>query len=258
MLYDTDVTVRDVFSNLHARSIMACGGLKESIQDLKRDVMRMVYEVKDRQDVTDEVLADLLGISDRWLRMLGATKPATEPVSDGRRILLLLQMRGGTVSLGEMLEALREDGEVASPRRVQRLLAGLCDLGQVAATGTGPERRYRPVHSVQVQRVEKKERADGVRRRLSSLLSTVQSYVLGEQGAVCSRYQYRVRKDRLDVVAERIREAVGSVLRDEEALCHSEDVSDTTDYTVLLNGARGLYGVPGNQPSCPTNGQEDP
>jgi hypothetical protein len=90
MFFDTDPTVRDVFTDLHARSIVACGGLKESIQELKRDVMMTVYEVKDRREVTDEVLADLLGISDRWLRMLGDTKPPPKPVSDGRRLFLLL------------------------------------------------------------------------------------------------------------------------------------------------------------------------
>ena len=94
MFFDTDPAVRDVFTDLHARSIVACGGLKESIQELKRDVMMTVYEVKDRREVTDEVLADLLGISDRWLRMLGDTKPPPTPVSDGRRLLLLLQQRG--------------------------------------------------------------------------------------------------------------------------------------------------------------------
>ena len=254
MLFDTDVTVRDVFSSLHARSILACGGLKESIQDLKRDVMMMVYEVKDEQEVTDEVLADLLGISDRWLRMLGDTKPATEPVSDGRRILLLLQLRADWTSLGELLEAMRQDGEVASPRRVQRLLSGLLDLGQVATRGLGPARRYRALHRVQVHRAEKKERGEAVRKRLTSLIAAVQSYVLGDRGAVCSRYQYRVRRDRLDVVAQKLRNAVSEVLQDEEALCQDAAVDETTEYTVLLNGAQGLSGRPGAQPAdaCPT------
>lgn len=258
MLYDTDVTVRDVFSNLHARSIMACGGLKESIQDLKRDVMMMVYEVKDRQDVTDEVLADLLGISDRWLRMLGDTKPATTPASDGRRILLLLQLHGGWISLGELLEALRADGEVASPRRVQRLLSGLTDLGQVRLQGQGSTRRYRAAHHVHVERAEKKERAESARKRLTSLLATVQAYVHGDPSAVCSRYQYRVRKDRAEEVAERLREAVSKVLREEEALAQAAGVGETTDYSVLLNGARGLWGRPGSQPADDFAGVEDP
>lgn len=257
MLYDTDVTVRDVFSNLHARSIMACGGLKESIQDLKRDVMMMVYEVKDRQDVTDEVLADLLGISDRWLRMLGDTKPATTPASDGRRILLLLQLSGGWMSLGDLLEAMRADGEVASPRRVQRLLSGLGDLGQVEAAGQGSSRRYRATHVVVVERAEKKERAECARKRLTSLLSTVQAYVHGDASAVCSRYQYRVRRDRAEEVADRLRDAVSRVLREEEALCRGAAIEDTTDYSVLLNGAPGLWGEPGSQPSGATSGVEE-
>ena len=258
MLYDTDVTVRDVFSNLHARSIMACGGLKESIQDLKRDVMLMVYEVKDRQDVTDEVLADLLGISDRWLRMLGDTKPAMAPASDGRHILLLLQLHGTWISLGELLEALRADGEVASPRRVQRLLSGLTDLGQVKITGQGTARRYRAAHDVHVERAEKKERAESARRRLTSLLATVQAYVHGDASAVCSRYQYRVRKDRTEVVADKLRDAISKVLREEEALCQGAGVEDTTEYSVLLNGARGLWGEPGSQPSSGAAGVEEP
>ena len=111
MFLETDDTVRDVFTDLHARSIVACGGLKESIQDLKRDVMMAVYEVKDRREVTDEVLADLLGISDRWLRMLGDTKPARPPVSDGRKILLLLQMHADWLSLNQLMDRLREAEE---------------------------------------------------------------------------------------------------------------------------------------------------
>ncbi|NUN14570.1 MAG: hypothetical protein HUU55_13150 [Myxococcales bacterium] len=245
LVFDTDDTVRDVFTDLHARSIMACGGLKESIQELKRDVMRMVYEVKDNREVTDEVLADLLGISDRWLRMLGETKPAPEPVSDGRRVLLLLQVRRDWMSLAEIMESLRDVGEIAGPRRVQRLLTGLSDLGQVETTDRGKDRRYRATHSVAVQVATKRERSKEVRKRLSSLLSTVQGYVVGAPGALCSRYQYRVRAERLDLVAQRIRQSVSQILQEEEQFCEGRSIRDTKEYTVLLNAGAGLSGKAG-------------
>jgi hypothetical protein len=245
MVFDTDETVRDVFTDLHARSILACGGLKESIQDLKRDVMRMVYEVKDRREVTDEVLADLLGISDRWLRMLGDTKPAPDPVSDGRQILLLLQVRRDWVGLAEVTDSLRESGELTSPRRVQRLLTGLSELGQIEINGRGKDRKYRARNRVQIQIATKRERSREARKRLSSLLPTVHAYVCDAPGAVCSRYQYRIKRERADLVAERIRAAISEILQEEEALCEGVAIGATVDYTVLLNASMGLSGEAG-------------
>ena len=242
MFFDTDPTVRDVFTDLHARSIVACGGLKESIQELKRDVMMTVYEVKDRREVTDEVLADLLGISDRWLRMLGDTKPPPKPVSDGRRLLLLLQQEEDFLDLNGVLDRLRDAGEYTSPRRMQRLLNGLVELRQVETQGHGKERKYRSVARVQIHVAEKKERSREVRNRLSSLVGTVYGYVNDIRGSLCSRYQYRVRKDRMGVVSERIRQAVSEILQEEERLCRSASLGDTEEYTVLVNAARGLSG----------------
>jgi hypothetical protein len=245
MIIDTDQTVRNVFTDLHARSIVACGGLKESIQELKRDVMMAVYEVKDRKEVTDEVLADLLGISDRWLRMLGDTKPPPAPVSDGRRLLLLLQMEGEWMALDALMDTLREAGEFSGPRRIQRLLSGLVELGQVEREGRGKERLYRATCSTHVHMAKKKERGKEARGRLSSLLSTVYAYVQGSSGALCSRYQYRIRKDRGRLVAERLRQAVSDILREEEALCSDMTMEKTEEYTVLLNAAEGLSGNSG-------------
>lgn len=243
MLFDTDDSLRGVFTDLHARSILACGGLKESIQDLKRDVMRMVYEVKDRREVTDEVLADLLGISDRWLRMLGDTKPAPDPVSDGRRILLILQVQRDWTAMPELMDSLREAGELTSPRRVQRLLAGLIELGQVQVRGKGRERRYCAKSPVSVHVARKRERSREARKRLSSLLSVVHAYVHDAPGAVCSRYQYRVKAERVPIVAERLRNAISQILQEEERACEGAPVQDSVEYTVLLNAAMGLSGI---------------
>ena len=245
MFIDTDDTVRDVFTDLHARSIIACGGLKESIQDLKRDVMMAVYEVKDRREVTDEVMADLLGISDRWLRMLGDTKPPPTPTSDGRRLLLLLQQQNRTMSLQQVMDALRATGEYTGPRRIQRLLNGLVELHSIAAEGRGTERTYRAIAPQCVEIAQKKERGIAARSRLSSLLATVRDYVRSIPGALCSRYQYRIRADRAQIVAERIREAISQILREEEALVMGRPASETEEYTVLVNAARGLSGKPG-------------
>jgi hypothetical protein len=242
LVFDTDDSLRDVFTDLHARSILACGGLKESIQDLKRDVMRMVYEVKDRREVTDEVLADLLGISDRWLRMLGDTKPAPDPVSDGRRIMLVMHVRRDWMSMADLMDGLRDAGELTSPRRVQRLLAGLIELGQVETTGRGRDKRYRAKAPVHVHIARKRERSKEARKRLSSLLSTVHAYVHDAPGAICSRYQYRVRADRVQIVAERLRSAISEVLQEEERLCEGAPISESQEYTALLNAAVGLFG----------------
>jgi hypothetical protein len=242
LVLDTDDALRELFTDLHAQSILACGGLKESIQDLKRDVMRMVYEVKDNRDVTDEVLADMLGISDRWLRMLGETRPARDAVSDGRRILLILQVRRDWMSMNELQDAMRAAGESASPRRVQRLLAGLIELGQVHVQGKGRDRRFRVHSPLQLHVAQKRERSREARKRLTSLLALVQAYVNDATGSVCSRYQYRVPADRLTVVAERIKDAVSQVLREEEARC-ATDLGESVEYTVLVNAATGLSGV---------------
>ncbi len=242
MFLDTDPAVRDVFTDLHARSIVACGGLKESIQELKRDVMLTVYEVKDRREVTDEVLADLLGISDRWLRMLGDTKPAPKPVSDGRRLLLLLQQTEDWTTTKGIMNALREVGEYASPKRTIRLLNGLVELGQVESRGRGDDREFRAVEKVVTHVADKKQRSKEAKARLTSLLGTVYGYVNNVRGSLCSRYQYRVRKDRLAVVSERIRHAVSEILQEEEALCAGQDFSKSEEYTVLVNAAMGLSG----------------
>ena len=244
MFFDTDPAVRDVFTDLHARSIVACGGLKESIQELKRDVMMTVYEVKDRRDVTDEVLADLLGISDRWLRMLGDTKPPPVPVSDGRRLLLLLQQKTEWASTSDIMDWLRETGEYASPKRTQRLLSGLVELGQIEGRGRGAQREFRARDKVVIQVADKKARSREARNRLTSLLGTVYGYVNNLRGALCSRYQYRIRKDRLAVVSERIRHAVSEILQEEEKLCRGLELKETEEYTVLLNAGRGLSGKP--------------
>jgi len=244
MFIDTDDTVRDVFTDLHARSIIACGGLKESIQDLKRDVMMAVYEVKDRREVTDEVMADLLGISDRWLRMLGDTKPPPAPTSDGRRLLLLLQQQSRAMSLQQVMDALRATGEYTGPRRIQRLLNGLVELSSVTAEGSGTERSYKAISSQHVEVAMKKERGVAARARLSSLLSTVRDYVRSIPGALCSRYQYRIRADRAPIVADRIREAISQILQEEEALVVGRPAIETEEYTVLVNAARGLSGKP--------------
>jgi len=257
MFFDTDPAVRDVFTDLHARSIVACGGLKESIQELKRDVMMTVYEVKDRRDVTDEVLADLLGISDRWLRMLGDTKPPPIPVSDGRRLLLLLQQKGDWATPNAIMNWLRETGEYASPKRTVRLLTGLVELRQVEARGRGAEREFRANTKVVVQIADKKERSKEARNRLSSLLGTVYGYVNNLRGALCSRYQYRIRKDRLAVVSERIRHAVSEILQEEEALCRGLELSQTEEYTVLVNASRGLSGKPASENSAIEVGHEN-
>ena len=247
MYFDTDPAVRDVFTDLHARSIVACGGLKESIQELKRDVMLTVYEVKDRRDVTDEVLADMLGISDRWLRMLGDTKPAPVPLSDGRRLLLLLQQKGDWSDLESILDWLREAGEYTSPKRTQRLLNGLCELGQVDCRRQGGVREYQAKKKVVIRVADKKEKSREARNRLTSLLGTVYGYVNNLKGSLCSRYQYRIRKDRLAVVSERIRLAVSEILQEEEALCEGLEAGDTREYTVLLNAAQGISGKPASE-----------
>jgi len=244
MFIDTDDTVRDVFTDLHARSIIACGGLKESIQDLKRDVMMAVYEVKDRREVTDEVMADLLGISDRWLRMLGDTKPPPPPTSDGRRLLLLLQQQNRPMSLQDVMDALRATGEYTGPRRIQRLLNGLVELNSVNAVGCGTERTYQALASQHIEIATRKERGVAARARLSSLLSTVRDYVRSVPGALCSRYQYRIRADRSEIVAERIREAVSRILQEEERLGIGRPAAETEEYTVLVNASRGLSGKP--------------
>jgi hypothetical protein len=245
MFLETDDTVRDVFTDLHARSIVACGGLKESIQDLKRDVMMAVYEVKDRREVTDEVLADLLGISDRWLRMLGDTKPAKPPVSDGRKILLLLQTHAEWLSLNQLMDRLRDAEEFSGPRRVQRLLTGLIELGQVEVSGRGKERLYRSTSRISVHIATKRERAKEARKRLTSLPTTVRDFIHQKAGSLCSRYQYRIRRERLAIVAERIREAISEILQEEEKLCAQADPSESVEYTVLVNAAMGISGTSG-------------
>ncbi len=241
---ETDGALRDVFTYLHARSILSCGGLKESIHELKRSVMTVVYEAKNERGVTDEVVADLLGISDRWLRMLGDTRPAAPPSSDTRRILLLLQSRGTAMSLRQVTDALRDLGESVGPKRVRRLLAGLVDLGQVEIEHQGTEPLYRAKHRVQLHVATRKQRARAVRKRLASLVATVRSYVHDEPGAACSRYQYRIPKERAEDVVARIRSAVSQILQEEEARCARLPVGETVEYTVLLNAGMGLSGEP--------------
>ena len=118
MFLDTDPAVRDVFTDLHIRSIVACGGLKESIQELKRDVMLTVYGVKDRREVTDEVLADLTPSesatdgSECW----GTPNqlPSRYRTDDACSCSYNKRTSGATTQ--DIMSALREGGEYASRR----------------------------------------------------------------------------------------------------------------------------------------------
>lgn len=238
MIIEPDRALLDVFSSLHAQSIVAAGGVKESIQDLKCGVMRVVYETKAKDDVTDEVLADLLGITQRWLRMLGDTRPAPQAASDCRRILRIVQTGGDWMSFPEICIALRESGDETPYRRVLRLLTGLHELGQLDYERRDGDRYFRTRFAVRLLVARKKqERTKAAGRMLSPLVSTVNAFMASETGAMCSTRRHRVRIDRIEVAAERVRAAVGRILEDEQRIADAAPEPTRISYTVLLNAA---------------------
>ncbi len=239
-----DEMVRDlVIGGIAAPAAMTAGDVPVAVGGLKQAIAQRIKE----SGIPRDAAARHLGVTprsiSRWLHGEddGVTNPRRRQL-EGEVIGLLRRRYPEALSRQEILCHLLDRDIDTSPEEVQGIVDLYVALGHVEPAG---RYRYRAGerHRVQAAPERPDSRAQAVYRRIQAIPAMIRGYIRGEAGARAPICRMNIPPDRVEVVAQRVTDAIMEIYRQEMEREVPED-SPLVPMTLLFMSARGWHGEP--------------
>jgi len=239
-----DEMVRDlVIGGIAAPAAVAAGDVPVAVGGLKQAIARQIREA----GIPREAAAQHLGVTPRSISrwMHGEDDGITNPRQRRLEATIIGQLRRRhpeALSRQEIMVNLLDEDIESSPEEIQGILELYLALGHVEAVG-----RYRfratEKHRVKATPERPESRAQAVYRRVHAIPRMLRAYIKGESGARAPIARMNIPPDRVDVVAQKVTDAIMQIYNDEMERDVPED-SPLVPMTLFFLSARGWHGQP--------------
>ena len=239
-----DELVRDLMiGGVAAPAAVTAGDVPIAVGSLKQAIAKQVRAAGIPRDAAARHLGVTPRSLSRWMHgdEEGATNPRNRQLQ-GEIIGLLRRRTPEPLSRREIVCHLLDQEIDASPEEVQGILELYVRLGQVETVG---KYRFRAAERRRVKSTPERteSRAQAIYRRIQALPRMVRSYIRGESGArapICRMY---IPPDRVEVVAQKVTDAIVSIYNEEMERDVPDD-SPLEPMTLFFLSARGWHGEP--------------
>ena len=239
-----DEMVRDMMiGGIAAPAAVTAGDVPIAVGSLKQAIARQVRAA----GIPRDAAARHLGVTPRSLSrwMHGEEDAVTNPRNrqlQGEIIGLLRRRSPDPVSRRDIVCHLIDREIDASPEEVQGILDLYLKLGQIEPAG---KYRYRASERRRVTHTPERteSRAQAIYRRVQALPRMVRSYIRGEAGSRAPICRMNIPPDRVEVVAQKVTDAIMTIYNEEMAREVPED-SPLEPMTLFFLSARGWHGEP--------------
>jgi hypothetical protein len=239
-----DELVRDMMiGGIAAPAAVTAGDVPIAVGSLKQAIARQVRAA----GIPRDAAARHLGVTPRSLSrwMHGEDDAVTNPRNrqlQGEIIGLLRRRSPEPVSRRDIVCHLIDREIDASPEEVHGILDLYLKLGQIEPAG---KYRYRATERRRVTNTPERteSRAQAIYRRVQALPRMVRSYIRGESGARAPICRMNIPPDRVEVVAQKVTDAIMTIYNEEMAREVPED-SPLEPMTLFFLSARGWHGEP--------------
>jgi len=239
-----DELVRDlVIGGIAAPAAVRAGDVPMAVGGLKQKIAEQIKAA----GIPRETAAQHLGVTprsiSRWLHAEeeGVTNPRRRRL-EGEVINVLRRRQPEALSKREILCHLLDQEMDTSPEEIQGILDLYLALGHIESAG---KYRYRALERHRVQQTPERteSRAQAVYRRIQAIPLMIRGYIRGEPGSRAPIARMNIPPDRVEVVAQRVTDAMMDIYNEEMGREVPED-SPLVPMTLFFLSSRGWHGEP--------------
>ena len=241
---NVDELVRDLMiGGVAAPAAVAAGDVPVAVGGLKQAIAKQVRAAGIPRDAAARHLGVTPRSLSRWMHgdQDGATNPRNRRLQ-GEIIGLLRRRHPEPQSRREILGHLLDQDLAVAPEEVDGILDLYLKLGHVETVG---RYRFRATERKRVTSTPERteSRAQAAFRRIQALPRMVRAYIRGDSGARAPIARMYIPPDRVEVVAQKVTDAIMNIYNEEMEREVPED-SPLEPMTLFFLSARGWHGEP--------------